>query len=78
MHHAFVFHDQRELHDQAALRRQAQQPREVRIIELVAMIVRMQPDARHLVLTSAQRRKSSSQSGSFGLIEPNGSSSPRP
>ena len=53
MHHALVFHDHSELHQQPTLGCQSQQPRKVRVVEFVTVIIRMEPDAGHAVLFDA-------------------------
>ena len=59
------------MHDQAASGRKFQQPREARIVERVAVVIWMQPDARHVKRLVAAADVSS-QSGSVGLTVPNG------
>src|SRR5688572_64250 len=50
---SFVFHAKRKLNDQFPCRRQLHQFAKSWIVELIAVIVGMQPDARHFMLLSA-------------------------
>ena len=50
---ALVLHGYNQLHDQAALAGQVQQPGKTRIVQLVALIIRMQPNPGHLVVLVA-------------------------
>jgi len=47
VHRPLVFHLQRQLHDEVAVGRPTQQPGEVGVVQLVTVVIRMQPDTGH-------------------------------
>ena len=77
VHHPLVFHDESQLHDEPVLGRQLEQPREGRVVQPVAVVVRVQADAR---ACDAPRRNGEVllPAGQLGIDRAEGSSSPRP